>query len=126
MEGPEEALKEAEERFNSLVERAKNETIYSLDESRNVKGTLVKYVDKDSKYKKSFDEYLKGIAKSIADDFDDDMLQLNDTEFLNLVVYTYCDLGFDEEPIIITLKGSDLNTITALVKKNIQKRLNRE
>ena len=63
--------KNAKESFQEIADEIKDQTIYTVSLSSNSKRFFLDYVDKDSKYHKSFDDYLDMVAGKIAEELED-------------------------------------------------------
>ena len=64
----EEKQRKVKEKFQEIADEIKDQTIYTVSLSPNSKRFFLDHVDKDSKYYKSFDDYLDMVAGKIAED----------------------------------------------------------
>jgi|GEM_PF-2165592 hypothetical protein len=80
---------EAEKTLKEVAEKIKDQTIYDVRLSTNSRRFFVDYVDKDSRYYKSFDDYLNMVSGKIAEELkasneevnlDNIVAKLNDLE----------------------------------------------
>lgn len=80
---------EAKKTLNKVAEKIRDKTIYDVKLSTNSKRFFVDYVDKDSRYYKSFDDYLNMVSQKIAEELkasgeevtmDNIVIKLNDLE----------------------------------------------
>lgn len=126
---PEEEYKKIEEIIQGISKAIENETIYSISSSLDpcVKRNLVNEVSSDSKYKNSFDEYLRRIANEITKqmiqkDKKNQKIQLYDVMY-EFIILQDIDESHTEKSRIFTkicLLGSDYQKITKLVKNNLE------
>jgi hypothetical protein len=66
----EEKQRKVKERFQEIADEIKDQTIYTVSLSPNSKRFFLDYVDKDSKYHKSFEDYLDMVAGKIAEELE--------------------------------------------------------
>ena len=80
---------EAKKTLNKVAEKIRDQTIYDVKLSTNSKRFFVDYVDKDSRYYRSFDDYLNMVSQKIAEELkasgeevtmDNIVIKLNDLE----------------------------------------------
>lgn len=80
---------EAKKTLNEVAEKIRDQTIYDVKLSTNSKRFFVDYVDKDSRYYRSFDDYLNMVSQKIAEELkasgeevtmDNIVIKLNDLE----------------------------------------------
>lgn len=80
---------EAKKTLNEVAEKIRDQTIYDVKLSTNSKRFFVDYVDKDSRYYRSFDDYLNMVSQKIAEELkasgeevtmDNVVIKLNDLE----------------------------------------------
>lgn len=80
---------EAKKTLNEVAEKIRDQTIYDVKLSTNSKRFFVDYVDKDSRYYRSFDDYLNMVSQKIAEEvkasgeevtMDNIVIKLNDLE----------------------------------------------
>lgn len=80
---------EAKKTLNEVAEKIRDQTIYDVKLSTNSRRFFVDYVDKDSRYYRSFDDYLNMVSQKIAEELkasgeevtmDNIVIKLNDLE----------------------------------------------
>jgi hypothetical protein len=124
---PDEKLKNIEEIVKGMAKSIENETISSFKMIPSDKRSFVNHVSEDSKFKRSFDEYIERIAENIIENFKKHDFKPEDitlyTVVQGLVELYKNDSMLPEESRsfnIIEVNTSDWEKITRLVQENYE------